>query len=118
MRGLDLQSIRALDPRSSILIFRNVSSHRLHLCLVSRLLAVLVRQVGRASANVQRSNASLGLVDHSSFSPSSVGVQAAELLPTETPLLRRGMRLRRDEIGRAAAHRDMSVRHSISLWVS
>lgn len=118
MRGLGLQSIRALDPRSSILILRNVSPDPPHLSLVSRLLAVLVRQVGRASANVQRSNASLGLVYHSSFSPSSVEIQAADLLPTETPLLRRGMRLRRDEIGRAAAHRDMSVRHSISLWVS
>ena len=107
-----------------------------------RLLAVLIRQVGRASANVQRSNASLGIGDTqpsvSSSSPpvpfdlpaSSGGAQhggsvalspgvgeADALLPKETPLLLRGMRLRRDEPGRAAAHRDMSVRHSMSLWL-
>ncbi|CAN0181713.1 unnamed protein product [Pylaiella littoralis] len=82
-----------------------------------RLLAVLVRQVGRASANVQRSNASLGIVDPNTSSLSLVDSEAATPLPTETPLLRRGMRLRRDEPGRAAAHRDMSVRHSISLWL-
>eukprot|EP00752_Nemacystus_decipiens_P002251 g2132.t2 len=113
-----------------------------------RLLAVLIRQVGRASANVQRSNASLGVGatrpsgGHSSNSPSSspsapvdlptssggarhdgsaalspgVGGTAV-LLPKETPLLLRGMRLRGDEPGRVAAHRDMSVRHSMSLWL-
>lgn len=74
--------------------------------------------MGRASANVQRSNASLGIVDPNTSSLSLVDSEAATPLPTETPLLRRGMRLRRDEPGRAAAHRDMSVRHSISLWVS
>ena len=39
-------------------------------------------------------------------------------LPGETPLLHRGMRLRRDEPGRVAAHRDMTVRHSMAMWVS
>lgn len=104
-------------PAPQCLLFRGVSSNP-HLSLVPRLLAVLVRQVGRASANVQRSNASLGLFNHSSSAQHLVDFEAATLVPTETPLLRQGMRLRRDEPGRAAAHRDMSVRHSISLWVS
>ncbi|CAM9143892.1 unnamed protein product [Scytosiphon promiscuus] len=104
-----------------------------------RLLAVLIRQVGRASANVQRSNTSLGIGDQQVFDQSSSpllvvdssaasgdesvdgatkGVTEAETsLPKETPLLLRGMRLRRDEPGRAAAHRDMSVRHSMSMWL-
>ncbi len=125
--------------------------------LPSRLLAVLIRQLGRASANVQRSNASLGIgtggagggsssdsssppppvaapvgpqetpagAEGSGGSPAPSGEKEHETetetetpLPEETPLLPRGMRLRRDEPGRAAAHRDMSVRHSLSLWVS
>lgn len=118
------------------------SSRVLNLCLLSclRLLAVLIRQVGRASANVQRSNISLGIGDQQFFDQSSSPVsvvdspaasgdegvdgtakdlkEAETSLPKETPLLLRGMRLRRDEPGRAAAHRDMSVRHSMSMWVS
>lgn len=99
-----------------------------------RLLAVLIRQLGRASANVQRSNASLGIGgmqssgDRGSDSPSalapidppaisSIYYDAEAVHLNETPLLLRGMRLRRDEPGRAAAHRDMSVRHSVSLWL-
>lgn len=94
--------------------------------------------MGRASCNVQRSNASLAIDDDlfsdqtSSARPavdartaprggeSSDGRASATAtsLPKETPLLLRGMRLRRDEPGRAAAHRDLSVRHSMSMWVS
>lgn len=118
--------------------------------LLCRLLNVLVRQVGRASANVQRSNASLGIGSSSGNSPpfplspnesppsptnapTRIGGQSARQqqgggegtatspmatpLPKETPLLRRGMRLRRDEPGRAAAHRDMGLQHSMTLWV-
>lgn len=103
-----------------------------------RLLAVLIRQVGRASSNVQCSNASLAIdddlfSDQTSSVPPAVDAPTARgggedsngmasatatSLPKETPLLLRGMRLRRDEPGRAAAHRDLSVRHSMSMWVS
>lgn len=38
-------------------------------------------------------------------------------LPKETPLLKNGMRLRRDVPGRAAAHREIGVRYSMALWV-
>lgn len=124
--------------------------------LFFRLLNVLVRQVARASAHVQRSNASLVISDddasqkkenHASSQNELLasttalvveedgkrnGVAATTLvgaatprgpdegtpLPKETPLLRYGMRLRRDEPGRVAAHRDMTVRHSIAAWVS
>lgn len=125
-------------------------------CLFVRLLNVLVRQVGRASAHVQRSNLSLGIggddlspknenplsaQDELAASTTVAAVPendkmegaAAETLvgsarpqgpdegsplPRETPLLRHGMRLRRDEPGRVAAHRDMTVRHSMAMWVS
>lgn len=121
-----------------------------------RLLNVLVRQVARASAHVQRSNASLGISDDDASqkkplpassqnkTPASTTASAVEEdgkmdggtvttpvgtarprgpdegtpLPKETPLLRYGMRLRRDEPGRVAAHRDMTVRHSMAVWVS
>ncbi|CAN0501201.1 unnamed protein product, partial [Ectocarpus sp. 12 AP-2014] len=102
-----------------------------------RLLAVLIRQVGRASCNVQRSNASLAMDDDLVSDQTSSGrpvVDApttrgggedsdgrasatATSLPKETPMLLRGMRLRRDEPGRVAAHRDLSVRHSMSMWL-
>lgn len=136
---------------------------------------MLVRQVARASAHVQRSNESLGIsgdpfqknesalfaqnehlppvnasavakggilsggggtntastgsyaeggiVDGSATKASGDGVtprapDEGVPLPGETPLLHRGMRLRRDEPGRVAAHRDMTVRHSMAMWVS
>lgn len=114
-----------------------------------------MRQLGKASANVQRSSSSLGVLntppsDETATSPVAKALltgagdangeeltkatvvdeacclQASEdvssffttSLPEETLLLKRGMRLRRDEPGRAAAHRDMGVRHSMSFWVS
>lgn len=115
-----------------------------------------MRQVARASAHVQRSNASLGVSgddpsqksenplsahNEPAVSPNTsedaeggkmdggaattpVGSEMPRVpdegapLPSETPLLRHGMRLRRDEPGRVAAHRDMTVRHSMAMWVS
>ncbi|CAM9280265.1 unnamed protein product, partial [Ectocarpus sp. 13 AM-2016] len=108
-----------------------------HRHVPAELLAVLIRQVGRASCNVQRSNASLAIDDdlfsnQTSFVRPVVDVPTtreggedsdgkasatATSLPRETPLLLCGMRLRRDEPGRAAAHRDLSVRHSMSMWL-
>lgn len=101
-----------------------------------RLLGVLVRLVGRASKNIRRSNQTLSInpayPDGLAIMPPEDGVKAGDReggsppakptgmitpLPQGTPLVRNGMRLRRDEPGRAAAHRDMGVRHSLSLWV-
>ena len=111
-----------------------------------RLLDVLVRLVGGASANVQHTNESLGIsisspaCERFSTGPALLASSDASVdgnstgrgkedgspspspteptpLPRGSPLVRHGMRLKRDAPGRVAAHRDVGVHHTFAFWV-